>query len=90
MKASISQDGRDPYFIGIKAGEPSADPQPIPKDFDSFYLQQLTIEFADDLDRLRNANDFNEDSLPVLIEALKQTAKVYTEEEKEKVMKYSR
>ncbi|KAL8825865.1 MAG: hypothetical protein Q9191_004151 [Dirinaria sp. TL-2023a] len=72
-----------------KGGKASEDPQASSKDFESFYLQQLTTEFADDLDRLRNANDFNDNSVPVLIEALKQTAKVYTEEEKEKVMKYN-
>jgi len=49
-------------------------------------MQQVTAEFADDLDRIRNANDFNERSLPILVEALKQTASMYTEEEKRKVM----
>lgn len=49
-------------------------------------MQQVTAEFADDLDRLRNSNDFNEKSLPILVEALKQTAGMYTEEEKRNVM----
>lgn len=57
-----------------------------PKDFESFYLQQVTAEFADDLDRLRNANDFTEKSVPILIEALKQTANTYSDEEKQRVM----
>ncbi|KAI4234714.1 MAG: hypothetical protein LQ349_003629 [Xanthoria aureola] len=55
-------------------------------DFESFYLQQVTAEFADDLDKLRNASDFTEKSMPVLIEALKDTARTYSEEEKEEVM----
>ncbi|KAL8767116.1 MAG: hypothetical protein Q9209_006278 [Squamulea sp. 1 TL-2023] len=55
-------------------------------DFEAFYLKQVTAEFADDLDKLRNANDFNEKSMPVLIDALKMTARTYSEEEKAKVM----
>ena len=58
----------------------------MPKDFESFYLQLITAEFADDLDRLRKSDDFNDDSLPILIETLKQGAKLYTDEEKAKVM----
>ncbi|KAI4130269.1 MAG: hypothetical protein LQ338_001806 [Usnochroma carphineum] len=55
-------------------------------DFESFYLKQVTAEFADDLDKLRNASDFSEKSVPILIHALKATASVYSEEEKAKVM----
>ena len=49
-------------------------------------MQQVTAEFADDLDKIRNANDFNEKSLPVLIAVLKQGASMYSEEERRKVM----
>ncbi|KAI4252925.1 MAG: hypothetical protein LQ352_003997 [Teloschistes flavicans] len=55
-------------------------------DFESFYLKQITAEFADDLDKLRNAPDFNEKSVPLLIDALKLAARNYSEEEKAKVM----
>ncbi|KAL8841353.1 MAG: hypothetical protein Q9170_000984 [Blastenia crenularia] len=55
-------------------------------DFESYYLKQVTTEFADDLDKLRNASDFREDSLPILINALKGIARGYGEEEKAKVM----
>ncbi|CAL8577770.1 hypothetical protein XPA_003586 [Xanthoria parietina] len=55
-------------------------------DFESFHLQQVTAEFADDLDKLRNASDFTDKSMPVLIEALKDTARTYSEEEKREVM----
>ncbi|KAL8693989.1 MAG: hypothetical protein Q9218_001288 [Villophora microphyllina] len=54
--------------------------------FESFYLKQITAEFADDLDKLRNAPDFSEKSVPVLVDALKATARNYNEEEKAKVM----
>lgn len=50
--------------------------------FDDFYLQQITHEFADDLDKIRKASDFKERSLPVLVAALKQGASSYTEEER--------
>ncbi|KAL9598767.1 MAG: hypothetical protein Q9219_004264 [cf. Caloplaca sp. 3 TL-2023] len=56
------------------------------EDFESFYLKRVTAEFADDLDKLRNASDFNEESLPILIDALKGTAGVYSEEEKARIM----
>ena len=43
-------------------------------------MQQVTREFADDLDRIRGASDFNEErSVPVLVQALKQGASLYGE-----------
>ena len=57
------------------------------EDFESYYIKRVTAEFADDIDKLRNAPDFSEKSVPVLIEALKQSSKGFNEEEKEKVMK---
>lgn len=51
--------------------------------FEDFYLQQITNEFADDIDKIRQASDFKETmSLPVLVAALKQGATIYTEEER--------
>ena len=58
-----------------------------PLSFESFYMKQVTMEFADDLDKIRNASDFDEKSLPILIEALKQGTSMYSEEEKRKVVK---
>ena len=46
----------------------------------------MTADFADDIEKLRNANDFKESSVPVLIQALKQGAAGFTEEEKKMVM----
>ena len=51
-------------------------------DFESYYLQKVTSEFADDLDRVRNASDFNDKSLPILIASLKQGTSIYSGEEK--------
>jgi ribosome assembly protein 3 len=46
----------------------------------------VTAEFADDIDKIRNASDFTEKSVPVLIQALKQGAYSFSEEEKERIM----
>lgn len=61
-------------------------PREAVADFDSWYLRQMTGEFADDLDRMRGANDFTDASLPVLIQALKECAATYTEEQKGKIV----
>ncbi|CAD6587641.1 MAG: hypothetical protein ASARMPRED_003211 [Alectoria sarmentosa] len=66
----------------------TAKSSPPPKeDFESYYLKRVTAEFADDIDRLRNAPDFNERSVPVLIAALKGGSKGFSEDEKEKLIK---
>ncbi|MCJ1390884.1 hypothetical protein MMC18_003745 [Xylographa bjoerkii] len=54
--------------------------------FESFYLQAVTREFADDIDKVRNASDFKDSSLPILIEALRQGVGIYGEDERERVM----
>ncbi|KAL8743798.1 MAG: hypothetical protein Q9184_008074 [Pyrenodesmia sp. 2 TL-2023] len=70
----------------LEQAAPPATAEEEELDFESFYLKQLTAEFADDLDKLRTAGDFNERSVPILIDALKATAGVYSEEEKAKAM----
>ncbi|CAF9907521.1 hypothetical protein IMSHALPRED_005555 [Imshaugia aleurites] len=60
------------------------------EDFESYYIKRVTAEFADDIDKLRNAPDFSEKSVPVLIQALQQGSKGFSEEEKERVMKGSK
>ena len=61
---------------------------PPPKEgFESYYLKQITAEFADDIDKLRNAPDFSAQSVPILIQALKKGSKGFTGEEKEKLMR---
>ena len=59
---------------------------PAKESFESYYLKQITAEFADDIDKIRNAPDFSEKSVPVLIQALKQTGAGFTEEEKQIIM----
>lgn len=50
--------------------------------FDDFYLEQLTREFADDLDKIRSAPDFKNSSVEVLIEALKQGRACFAESDR--------
>ena len=50
-------------------------------------MKRVTAEFADDIDRLREAPDFGEQSAPVLIEVLRQCSQGFSEEEKEKILR---
>ncbi|MCJ1356382.1 MAG: hypothetical protein MMC33_006377 [Icmadophila ericetorum] len=59
---------------------------PQPQTFEQFYLAQCTTEFADSLDKIRQASDFKDESVPILIEALRQGADIYGESERERVM----
>lgn len=56
------------------------------RDFASFYLRKITEELADELDKIRSANDFSEASLPILVYALQQGQSIFSEEEKRRVM----
>ncbi|MCJ1477125.1 hypothetical protein MMC13_005796 [Lambiella insularis] len=62
-------------------------PPAAPTTFESLYLQAVTREFADDIDKVRNASDFRESSLPILIDALRQGAAIYGNDERERVMR---
>ncbi|KAH8661401.1 ribosome-assembly protein 3-domain-containing protein [Tricladium varicosporioides] len=54
--------------------------------FTKFYMQQATTEFAEDLDKLRQASDFKDDALPILIEALQQGTGMWDAEERRRVV----
>ncbi|CAD6443062.1 90e49925-0ac9-4fdf-ab9f-36f4182ad94a [Sclerotinia trifoliorum] len=54
--------------------------------FTSHYLQRATIEFSEDLDKIREADDFNENALQILVHALKQGTEVWGEEEMRRVV----
>ncbi len=54
--------------------------------FTKFYMQQAAAEFADDLDRLRSADDFGSDALPLLISALQQGTEVFSAAEQRAVV----
>lgn len=65
---------------------PQTAPAPQHQDFESWYLQRVTAEFADDIDKVRNARDFTEASVPMLVHALKQGAQGFNEEERRVIM----
>lgn len=46
--------------------------------FTSYYLQRATKEFAEDLDKIRNADDFRNDAVPILINALSQGTSMFS------------
>lgn len=50
--------------------------------FTSFYLRQMTTEFAEDLDKIRSAGDFDNESISMLVAALQQGRSCFTEDER--------
>lgn len=58
----------------------------VQEDFGAVYLRKVAAEFADDLDRVREAQDFKASSVPMLIHALKQGESLYTAEERRRVV----
>jgi ribosome assembly protein 3 len=56
------------------------------EDFSSIYLRKITAELGDDLNTVREANDFTSRSLPMLIHALKQGESCYGVEERRRIV----
>lgn len=54
--------------------------------FTKFYMQRATTEFSEDLDRLRGADDFRDDALPLLINALQQGTFLFSIEEQKRIV----
>ena len=54
-------------------------------EFTSFYLQQATKEFAEDLDKVRSADDFKGDALQLLIQALQQGTALFPSADQRRV-----
>lgn len=50
----------------------------VAAEFTSYYLQRATKEFAEDLDKIRNADDFRNDAIPMLINALSQGTTMFS------------
>jgi ribosome assembly protein 3 len=58
----------------------------VATEFKSYYLQRATQEFAEDLDRVRGADDFKADGLQLLVHALGQGTRMFTDEKKMRVL----
>lgn len=56
------------------------------EEFNALYLRKITGEVADDLDKVREAQDFKASSVPMLIHALKQGESLFSAEEKRRVV----
>ncbi|KAJ4406968.1 hypothetical protein N0V82_010008 [Gnomoniopsis sp. IMI 355080] len=54
--------------------------------FTSFYLQRATQEFSEDLDKVRNADDFRNDAIPVLVNALSQGTSMFSSADQRRIV----
>lgn len=55
-------------------------------EFQSYYLQRATQELAEDLDRVRGADDFKTDSVFYLVHALQQGASQFSKSDQSRVL----
>ncbi|KAI1771589.1 ribosome-assembly protein 3-domain-containing protein [Hypoxylon cercidicola] len=55
--------------------------------FTSYYLQQSTKEFAEDLDKIRNAGDFKGDAVAMLVKSLQQGTSLFSAADQERIVK---
>jgi ribosome assembly protein 3 len=58
----------------------------VSSEFTSYYLQRATQEFAEDLDKVRTADDFKNDAIHVLVDALQQGTAMFSPEEQRRVV----
>jgi ribosome assembly protein 3 len=56
------------------------------EDFSAIYLRKVAAELADDLDKVREAQDFKANSVPMLIHALRQGESMFSVEERRRVV----
>ncbi|KAJ0115903.1 hypothetical protein N8I77_003787 [Diaporthe amygdali] len=54
--------------------------------FTSFYLQRATKEFAEDLDKIRNADDFKSEAIPTLVSALSQGTAMFSSADQRRIV----
>ena len=54
--------------------------------FESYYLQRATQEMAEDLDKVRNTNDFKAESIHSLVHALKQGTSQFSADDQKRVV----
>ncbi|TQS32901.1 hypothetical protein Golomagni_06769 [Golovinomyces magnicellulatus] len=58
-------------------------------EFSALYLQRVTKEVAEDIDKVRTADDFKSDSIPFLVHALQQGANQFSSGDKKRVVQSS-
>ncbi|KAI4693122.1 uncharacterized protein J4E88_001493 [Alternaria novae-zelandiae] len=89
--APEAQPDEDVAMMDVPASPPpkqaaSKASQQAQDDFGALYLRKIAAEFADDLDKVREAPDFKASSVPMLIHALKQGESLYSVEERKRVV----
>jgi ribosome assembly protein 3 len=65
---------------------PQKSDQEVAAEFTSYYLQRATTEFAEDLDKVRAADDFKNDALQTLVSALQQGTALFSPEEQRRIV----
>lgn len=58
----------------------------VSTDFTSYYLQRATNEFAEDLDKVRNADDFKNNAILLLVNALQQGTATFSPADQRRVV----
>lgn len=71
--------------LRLLANTAKSDDKAAETKFAEFYLRQITQEFADDLDKLRTASDFNDRSVELLIDSLQKGTACFDREERVRV-----
>jgi len=66
--------------------QPRKTDKEVSSEFTSYYLQRATQEFAEDLDKVRTADDFKNDAIHVLVNALQQGTEMFSPEEQRRVV----
>ncbi|KAI0382603.1 ribosome-assembly protein 3-domain-containing protein [Hypomontagnella monticulosa] len=56
------------------------------EEFTSYYLQQSTKEFAEDLDKIRGADDFKGDAVAMLVKSLRQGTSLFSAADQKRVL----
>lgn len=62
----------------------------IIEEFNAIYLKKVAAEVADDLDKVREAQDFKASSVPMLVHALMQGEGLFSVDEKRRVVEAAR
>lgn len=54
--------------------------------FNEYYLKLMTSGFGEDLNALRESKDFNADSMPIIIQSLKEGVNMFDKEQRDIIL----
>lgn len=74
------------YQFTKKTDEEMSDKDATSQEFTSYYLQQSTKEFAEDLDKIRSADDFKGDAVGMLVKSLQQGTTLFSAADKKRIL----